>query len=289
MAQNAAMAAQEAQRPMARFLYYISGAKPDEATVDKIIGHKASFRTTVSNGPDRGHGNIFEAMGYGPGSRAQKPLGYYKDDQRWTKYVADVADATDSSCPRLDARACHPSKDGERGAGHEPHGRHELWIGVQNNAPPTPADLRRNAPLIDGGSVTLDDGQAYVVPLLRSAIGQSNLPTVLAIVDGKKQWVIKEDYRDLFNAAASVGHLVGNYQTIDPVFALSLAARALALNYVINEAEMCVLGTVSPEKLCDILSLLVGYPGLLKFQEEMDAVGDGETGSPEKKNMPVMN
>ena len=74
----------------------------------------------------------------------------------------------------------------------------ELWLGIDREQPPTPADLAR-AVVLQGHPVKLADGNTYEVPVIRSPVRPTGLPQDMVYdAAGEFTTAIKPQYADLW-------------------------------------------------------------------------------------------
>ena len=107
-----------------------------------------------------------------PGGQPPVRFGYYPDFQDWHKVSDDP----------------------------------ELWIGVDREHPPGPADLQR-VQLVPGYKITLADGQQYEVPVIRSPNpgSRTNLPQDMWWdAAGEFQVKLKQQYQSLWDLTEPV-------------------------------------------------------------------------------------
>lgn len=121
-----------------------------------------------------------------------------------------------------------------------------LWIAIDTQNPPTPADLARSKQL-QGHAVEMADGQQWIVPVLRRWPSGSGLPQDWEFDDaGQFVQRIKARYRQLWDRSAWVHALHYDAATenrVDLAEALQFVLDCLALNYRIgrNEQRLCHL------------------------------------------------
>lgn len=148
------------------------------------------------------------------------------------------------------------------------------WIGIPKDVRlrPGPDDLQIDGISIDGHSVRLGDGKEWIVPVIRFASGDTRLPRVLKIEDGRAVYTVREQYRQLFSFAHHIveSSLAGEGGKIPPHQVLWFASAALALNYRVSEYEISALeliDTLNLPKMCDAA---VDGPTLRTLLEEME-------------------
>ena len=162
---------------MAGFLYFVPGAQTGDQALERLreaglshavelIGQEGPATNQVAPGPE---GLTGYTVGRG---------GHYlfdKDAQEW-----------------------------HRIPGSEDPG---LFFGWQKDAPPGPADLARPKQ-IDGHRVALGDGNAWTCPVAFCPVDEhAGLPAVPRVItlaaDGSKEYVVREDYRRLWDLACA--------------------------------------------------------------------------------------
>lgn len=75
----------------------------------------------------------------------------------------------------------------------------DLWIGIDNEHPPTPKDLVRPR-VTDGHNVELSDGHNYRVPVIRSPMRRTGLPEDMYLdADGEFKIELKPEYQQLWD------------------------------------------------------------------------------------------
>lgn len=189
-------------------------------------------------GPDSGRGVVFADSRFIPPSE----LGYHELKQRWAKTA-----------------------------------KGDVWIGVCNDSPPTPADLARDSQ-IAGHLVILADDQRWLCPVARAfdTNGDSPVP-YLALpqtvgVDEHGDWGtggVVPKFRRLwetatkwFDSVRSAG--LGEDSTIKFDFADIADAATLAIqtNYRVGKDEVSILGLFDNRCMTAVLQALVDWPTL---------------------------
>lgn len=149
---------------MPGLIYWIAGARTPDAAREALEAAPVAIAPITkddkvgvhdSPGPPDGKRPGYAAAPVPPApGRAATPL-YRPEDQKWLKV---------------------PSPDDGP----------EIWVGFDTTAAPTPADLARPKQM-RGHPVTLDDGNAWIVPILRLWIAQDGSPTYICTLMGKRE------------------------------------------------------------------------------------------------------
>ena len=174
------------------------------------------------------------------------------------------------------------------------------WLGWPADAPPGPEDLARPDP-VPGHVVTLGDGRAWTVPLVRVFPRGTRLPQKLVLgPDGAWMGEVPPEYLGLCQAvgeawdaffAADAGpdeadgalaadperlgrRLHGRAVSLPD--AADLAVRGLALNYRISAAECSVLGLFDSRTLGRAIGALFDLPAVLAAAEDLAAAAGAE-------------
>lgn len=152
------------------------------------------------------------------------------------------------------------------------HAQDGLWIAVDREHPPTPADLRRNRRLIPGYQVALGDGQPWVVPIIRNPDGGTSLPTAWRYdAAGQIQEEVTPAYRALWETGTEILALYASDQPasdVDRTWAVDRCLTALGLNYRLGRHEQNLLGLVDSDTWLPILGATIDY---LTFREVIEA------------------
>ncbi len=148
----------------------------------------------------------------------------------------------------------------------------DWFIGWHNDSPPMPADLQR-AELLPGHAVTLDDGNAWTIPIVRLVTGDIGLPQRLGLDDNGQ--VVKKPldrYAELTAIAEELWTLLQGQQE---AAASSLeidwdyGIKALATNYYLSGQEISALGLFTEKKLGEAVLALVDFPTLKLLVKEL--------------------
>lgn len=143
----------------------------------------------------------------------------------------------------------------------------KFWVAVED-LPPRPADLERELG-ITGPELTLADGQAWRVPIIRrwnraTAQHISNLPTALKPIfdpQGKATMrrEVKEEYQSVDELADRLFHDFYNQTTMPLDQAAADAMQLLSINYRIGLPEAGLLGLLNEENVVQILGTSIDY------------------------------
>jgi len=140
------------------------------------------------------------------------------------------------------------------------HVNDDLWIGIHNDHPPTPADMRR-AKVFRGYEMELGDGNEWMIPIIRrpTDLG-TTLPQSQYIEGGKLVKTLKAAYKRYWDHSEEVadGFLAGKEFT--NIRAHELAVEALGLNYRFGHNEQKILGLVDSENYIALLSYTIDLP-----------------------------
>lgn len=233
---------------MAGFLYFLPTTKKQIERTDLV---KIDFpfydnallpgRHVERDGPGHEVGSVFQLTGQtNPRAESPTPIGYYPDDQEW---------------------AC---------AG-------KYWIGWRKDAPPTPIDLERRMN-VSGHPVKLLDGIEWLVPAVRQVNGLNTLPQVWGLdSEGNNCTVTSPEHELLWDKACMLfDFYTGNEESVKGMEltyddSLTIAAQALAVNYLLGEKEIRARKMCGNEELQMLGKAIVDLPTFEKIMAEMDA------------------
>lgn len=137
----------------------------------------------------------------------------------------------------------------------------QLWIGVDQSARPTPADLVRRE-RTTGYDVELADGQLWHVPVIRRPGGSTNLPRTIRFGPEERMAMqIERRYEAIWNDMAPALELLcgeGGEVEVEPF--VKLAIRVLGVNYRYGLQEQNVLQLVSSTSWQAILEAAIDWP-----------------------------
>lgn len=143
-----------------------------------------------------------------------------------------------------------------------------LWIGVANDHPPTPADLRRHRQY-DGYAIDIN-GEKWQVPIVRRVDDSTELPRDCYFDHGKLVEPIKEAYRKYWEESKEVAHWFfaeGLEGSFTRARGLCLAVDALSLNYRFSMDEQNALHVIDVESLLAVLMASVDVPGARALED----------------------
>jgi hypothetical protein len=208
----------------------------------------------IGRGPDGGPGVVVSALAV-HGGQPPRRLGYFPSDPsiQWTQVHAG------------------------------------LWMAIDKHYPPTPADLARRT-RFPGVGVTLGDGQAWEVPVLRRIdSGEPCLPRDM-FWDGAGDFVLtlQRRYEDLWRMVERVVDLYfrpesPGFGSIELEQALTIALAVLSLNYRLGPAEQQVLRLVNSVNWQEVLGAMVEMPKFLAF---VQADAEKKSASPADSPLP---
>lgn len=135
-----------------------------------------------------------------------------------------------------------------------------LWIGTQNDQPPTPQDMERSK-VFRGYEMELGDGNTWQIPIIRRPTDlQTALPQSQYIENGKLVRSLKAAYLRYWQHSEEVadGFLAGKEFSV--IRAHELAVEALSLNYRFGHNEQKILGIVDSENYIALLSYTIDLP-----------------------------
>lgn len=131
-----------------------------------------------------------------------------------------------------------------------------------------PAQLARAAQR-SGHLVTLGDGQQWLIPVARLAMGGSGLPRRRKLnPDGSIVWQVDAAYRELSDFACKLWDIRrGQQEDVTQAELDQMAAAALTVNYRIGLREAVALGLFSDAGLAGIVNALLDWPEVVRLAE----------------------
>lgn len=231
---------------MAGFLYFVPGsAAPTKDSLREIGFDHAELAQLpgcgVNNGPGEApQGYIFTLRPPTQPDGATAKLGYYPDKQTWV----------------------------------QTHGG-KMSLGWEPDNPPTPADLQRKD-LREGHGVRLHDGAEWLVPVFRTIMGETTLPTIFSCDSNgtiirdqvepefRRVWELTTRYYKAAEEAVT-GHL--DPELIKAVEMAELACSALAMNYRVSWWECLKLGLLTETNQLAIFTVIIGLSEAMKSVE----------------------
>lgn len=217
---------------MAGFLYYFPGDAPLSRETLSAAGFALANLAEVpgrecTNGPDKGTGWVF-ALSSPSTPDGIQPLNVYRpEEQQW--------------------------REGYDG---------KLWLGWQNADPPNRADLQRKVE-VSGRPVTMADGKAWMVPILRDRMGNAGLPATLA--PGPNRTVVQisvlPEFGELWALVEELWRAVSvDSARLTQAELFAVACRALAMNYRVGPWEIAQLGLFTTDTLASVFAAIVDAP-----------------------------
>lgn len=169
----------------------------------------------------------------------------------------------------------------------------ELWIGIDNEYPPTPEDLLRSdaeiigdeaRPAHGGFAMTLADGRRWRVPVIRrpDALVRSGKPITLLPMDmgwdaaGRYVETLKAQYQALWEDCGAICDLLvdadgrpreGDYE-ISREDGLKWALRILGVNYRYGRHEQNLLHAIDKTNVFTVLGAAVDMPMVYRLLVE---------------------
>jgi len=170
------------------------------------------------------------------------------------------------------------------------------WIGYTTAEPPKPADLVRKRP-IAGRTLTLLDGNAWIVPVARSIAGGSTLPTRLVLGPDKKSWrtaelpqflhlcELADDVFKLYESSPEHPHPSAQYDEAGKIaylfeFGMKVVLAALATNYKVAAMEVDVLGLLGTDDMSQIMNTLIDLDAYNEMARAEQAKRDASASAP---------
>ncbi len=158
----------------------------------------------------------------------------------------------------------------------EPSGRY--WLGTSNTFPPQPCDLERPK-MISGDSVTLGDGNSWVVPqAVQWPEKATRFPAVLRLRDGRWQRDPVARYRGLCELAEILLGEIADDGTVkrDDSWLIEQCAEILGVNYRIGPIECSVLGLFTTGDVGSIGDIIRAFTGIGELERIMEAVNESK-------------
>lgn len=142
------------------------------------------------------------------------------------------------------------------------------WQGFYRDDPPGPADLARSEQ-IGGHTVTLADGNDWLVPVARSFPAGTRLPRALVLgPDGQLVMEALPRYAEISADAERVfAAFIEQDESLSYQDLWDIAARALAINYRLGPWELSALRLLDTNNVQDVLSALIDMPSILEAME----------------------
>lgn len=147
----------------------------------------------------------------------------------------------------------------------------EVWVGVRTDT--LPEQLRRRQSL-GGVSVTLGDGQRWLIPVCNPQSPRCRLPGYDTLVDGERTRIVDDAYARLAAEAMALGGQVREGLFTDEHYRLEFddtewferIAQIIALNYDITPQEVGALGLLrTAEHYRDVLSAWMDLEAMVEL------------------------
>ena len=158
----------------------------------------------------------------------------------------------------------------------------KFWLGTHPDDPVIPEHLQREI-LVDGLSVELGDHNLWQCPIVRLAMGGSNLPQSLSAngdrvlrsrvtPDYEWAWQVAEDCWGIVTDT----HDLSQYDDDGAYFSFELAVKSLSLNYRVWVPEVSFTGIVTTGNWEDILRITIDWEAITQiYQAEESKKKDG--------------
>lgn len=148
----------------------------------------------------------------------------------------------------------------------------KYWVGYEREQPPRPLDLGR-AEVVDGHAVTLGDGNEWLIPVGRLAMGGTRFEKRLRLGPAG-EWVseVLPAYHELVEQAERIHAflLAGDGEaSMDDAEAIDLAVRLLTLNYRIGRLEASALGLLTTRCVGKVLEAFIDVPSIVQISQAM--------------------
>jgi hypothetical protein len=284
---------------MSGFLYYVPESPQIKLARLRELGLGYAFdsqppQTQVARGPDGRPGAVLAGHGCPPHLAKFYAPDDAKRKQRWVPLYTGVQSA---ECGVQSGEAASPPA---------------AWVGMYDDARPTPADLVRPAP-ISGESVAADDGSQWLVPHARRfemieddpelpILWAANLPRRLTLTaTGWESGDVKPRYQRLWQLACAYLDAVQSAMDAEPEEPIenqpagqprivrfefqeadNLAVLALCTNYHVAHAELELLQVFDDELRRAVIDVLLDnrtFDKLLKKKQASGSTAAGSTSS----------
>jgi len=140
-----------------------------------------------------------------------------------------------------------------------------LWIGVDREYPPTPADLARAGRPIEGYDCTLGDGRRWHVPVVRSPLRGTHLPRAVGYEpDGQLTLRLLDAWQPLWDRSEALWDMAYGddpdraEMTFAEIFEHCVAL--LAVNYRVDRYAATLLGLVTTDTWQEIFHAALDVP-----------------------------
>jgi hypothetical protein len=189
-----------------------------------------------------------EVLGKGPGDKSGVIV-YYVDNREVPPRCGYFAGQ----------QTWHPIDDGS-----------VLWIGLHNDYPPRPADMKR-AKVHNGYEMELADGNEWQIPIIRRPSDMATaLPQTQYIEGGKLVKKLKAAYQKFWDNSEVVADFFLAKKPLSELRAHELAVEAIGLNYRFGPNEQKILGLVDSENYGGVLCYTIDLPHV-QAQSDIDS------------------
>lgn len=221
---------------MAGFLYYLPKDGPKDLAGLRAVGFPHVDDVEMPGcgcvqGPDKLGGSVTKLRDI-PGCDSAT-VGFYSEKQTWREIL-----------------------DGK------------VWLGWETENPPTPADLQRKR-LVKGHAVTLADGNTWMMPVVRTLIGEAALSPILTTDSSGK--VLRERVEPEFERIwdltkrmyAAVSAVPLDTSCIDDDEVVELLFLGMAINYRVSRWEVLNLGLLSASNMEPLTGAMMDIPQMV--------------------------
>jgi hypothetical protein len=223
---------------MACPLYFLPGFTADHLSVDLLrdvglgdrlvdcldgkteLRDRLALRNIVGRGPDGMNGLLLAAIP--PAGRLPSRIGHHPESQAWTRL-------TD-----------------------------QLWMGVTNGEPVTPADLLRPGAL-PGHEVTLGE-HVWRVPIIRRGGLRPALPQTLVRRNGRVEMRLRREWQPVWEMSGRVWELLTVAQGAEWEEVYDLCRQILQINYRVDDAELELLAPLDTDSFRLVFQSAVDWP-----------------------------
>jgi len=256
---------------MAGFLYYLPGTKRNEVNAELLrklgLGHLlddpagTTFRLTmteVARGPGEGRAGLVAGD---PRRVTGGRIGFYPQEQAWRAVLGSAGRA---------------------------------WVGYYLEQQPRPEELAR-AGALDGHSLLLNDGQRWVIPVIRGVseeedqlVGYCAAPRLVdwdekgervageVVPRYRKFWELACLWFDLARGRALGEMIPETLEALD-----DLPVLALATNYAVSKTEIGMLGLLTTDLERRVCQVVIDWPTWLEhLRKKAGAAGSSTCDGP---------
>lgn len=160
----------------------------------------------------------------------------------------------------------------------ETHGG-KMWLGWETDRAPTPEDLQRKTTR-EGHGVKLHDGAEWLVPVFKSLMGGTTLPTIFGcdsvglIVRDR----VEPEFRRVWELTTRLHRTVRDFdgKRIAADDMIELLCSALAMNYRLSQWECLNLGLIADTNQEAIFAAIVDLPSIAAVEQSISDMEAGE-------------